>query len=583
LTNSISINLLGGEELFSQLGLSSLRRDLRMASGLVLFTYIAAHLVNHALGLVSLAAAEEGLSFAVQVWNSLPGTMLLYGAAATHFLLALWAVYERRTFRLPPAELLRIALGFTLPVILINHFANTRLAYDLFGLSSDYTRVIANLWAADSQGMQLGLLAPGWLHGCLGLHFAFSRRPLYRRSRLVLFAIALLLPVFSAVGFITMGRELSANPAAVAAAQDYMRPAHDAERVRIARWRNGLLIGYFSIVGAAFGARGVRNVLERGRRRLISISYPGRTVRVPRGWSVLEASRGFHLPHVSMCGGRARCSTCRVRVTAGEDACPVIGKDEQATLDRIGASPDVRLACQLRPSGDVTVVPLVRTAQPIYRPTGQQSDAERDIVVMFCDFLNCDELARNELPQDLLYLLTLYSEALGNSIRAANGTLSTVRLDGICALFDFESGSTNAARSALQAADAIGRAAADLDARLGSTGHRKLNVAVSIHAGRVAVGEISTTDPPTLMAVGEAMEVVDELRKAAAAHGKLFAISEPVTTVAGVESAIGDKVVLWSPGSAAPIAASLSDTAPMPLSWSRTVERRAKWQGLWNG
>ena len=90
-------------------------------------------------------------------------------------MLALWAVYERRTFRLPPAELLRIALGFTMPLILINHFANTRLAYELFSLPTDYTHVIANLWFADSQGMQLGLLAPGWLHGCLGLHFAFGR------------------------------------------------------------------------------------------------------------------------------------------------------------------------------------------------------------------------------------------------------------------------------------------------------------------------------------------------------------------------------------------------------------------------
>src|SRR5712692_7778454 len=135
LTDSINLRLLGSKNLFSQLGLSSLRRNLRMASGLVLFTYITAHLVNHALGLISLDAAEKGLEFAVEVWYSLPGTVLLYGAAATHFLLALWSVYERRTFRLPPAELLRIALGFTLPMILIGHAANTRLAYELYGLS----------------------------------------------------------------------------------------------------------------------------------------------------------------------------------------------------------------------------------------------------------------------------------------------------------------------------------------------------------------------------------------------------------------------------------------------------------------
>ena len=121
LTDAISLRLRGSETLFSHLSFSWLRRNLRMASGLVLFSYITSHLVNHALGLISLETAEKGLEYAVEVWYSTPGTALLYGAAAVHFLLALWSVYERRTFRLPPAELLRIALGFTLPIILINH------------------------------------------------------------------------------------------------------------------------------------------------------------------------------------------------------------------------------------------------------------------------------------------------------------------------------------------------------------------------------------------------------------------------------------------------------------------------------
>src|SRR5260370_867476 len=97
--------------LFSERLSSSIRRNLRMASGLILFTYIAAHLINHALGLISLGTAEAGMEIAVEVWYSLPGTILLYGAFAIHFMMALFAVYERRTFRLPPLELLRIVLG----------------------------------------------------------------------------------------------------------------------------------------------------------------------------------------------------------------------------------------------------------------------------------------------------------------------------------------------------------------------------------------------------------------------------------------------------------------------------------------
>jgi len=60
------------------------RRDLRFASGIVLFTYLTGHLINHALGLVSLNAAEVGLDYATAFWQSPAGTFLLYGGALTH-------------------------------------------------------------------------------------------------------------------------------------------------------------------------------------------------------------------------------------------------------------------------------------------------------------------------------------------------------------------------------------------------------------------------------------------------------------------------------------------------------------------
>lgn len=582
MTDTISLRLPRIDRWLARLDFASLRRALRMGSGFVLFGYITAHLVNHALGLVSLSVAEEGLGYATIVWYSEPGTFLLYGAAAIHFLLALWAVYERRTFRLPPAELLRIALGFTMPMILINHFANTRLAYDLFGLPSEYTRVIADLWLANSQGMQLGLLAPGWLHGCLGLYFAFNRRPWFRRSRFVLFSIALLLPVFSAFGFVAMGRELASNAAAIAAAQAYLGPGHEMQRAGIAQMHNGLLIGYFVIIGSAFGARALRNALENARRRLIAISYPDRTVRVPRGWSVLEASRSYHLPHASMCGGRARCSTCRVRVTVGEDRCPTMGGAERTTLTRIGAAPDVRLACQLRPLDDISVVPLVQTERPVYRTHAPQRSRERQVVVMFCDYLDRDALTRDQLPQDLLYLVTLYGEAVSKAIRSAGGTIGTVGPDGVCAFFGLERQPARAAQRALTAASAIDRVISDLGTRLGREGNRTMKILVTIHAGRAVIGEVSSTDPPAVIAVGDAVTVAAELRKAAAAHDKLFAISEAVTKAAGVEPAGGDKITVAGRGAGGATVAWLSATAPV-LPASQLLERRAALWRMWKG
>ena len=561
---------------------SSLRRTIRMTSGLILFAYIGLHLLNHALGLISLDTAEAGMSVAVELWGSLLGTLLLYGAFVMHFMMALIAVYERRTFRLPPLELFRIALGFTMPILLIGHAASTRLAYELFGLSSDYSRVVSNLWATGNQGWQLGLMAPGWIHGCLGLHFAFNRRPWYRRSRLILFSLALLLPVFSGLGFIAMGKELAASPAAAAATLEYLSPNNAAQRLAIEQWKNNALNTYFAIIGLAFIAREIRNLFEQRGKRLVSVSYPGQTVRVPRGWSVLEASRSFHLPHAAMCGGRARCSTCRVRIAAGRESCPPPAQDEIATLTRIGAPEDVRLACQLRPLGDISVVPLVRTARPVYRQGATQRGGEYEVAVMFCDFRNRAALSRDHLPHDLLHMLTLYAEGVGTAVRACGGTLSYVELDSICALFGHEGGG-NPAQGALRAAGAIEGVIVDLNNRLGRTREDKLDVAVTIHSGHAALGEIGSIDPPMLLAVGEVIDTANEIRKLTAERDVAFAVTEKVYREAELKPVYQDQIVVGrNPGAAV----YLSNAAPIPSpTWTLhgEINRGAMLRKLWAG
>ena len=352
----------------------------------------ATHLTNHAIGLVSLDVAEEGLIVSAQFWSSRGGTILLYGAFAVHFLLAFWAIYERRTFRLPPLELLRIGLGLWLPVLLMGHFTGTRLEFEVLGSSPTYGRIVNELWASNSEWRQIGLLAPGWLHGCLGLHFAFRHRWWWRQMQFALFAIALLLPVLSALGFVTMGRDITRRSAAqqIEEAEPLSAEAR-ATHAKMQRWLDGLIWGYVGLIAATFTARAVRLMVERQRRGLITITYPARKVQVPRGWSVLEASRAFHLAHASSCGGRARCSTCRIRVISGAGACPEPSSEERATLQRIASDPDVRLACQLRPKGDIVVSPLVLSERPIYRAQPAAIENERDAVLLFCDFSNSKE------------------------------------------------------------------------------------------------------------------------------------------------------------------------------------------------
>src|SRR5205807_3833986 len=108
----------------------------------------------------------------------------------------------------------------------------------------------------------------------------------------------------------------------------------------------------------------------------------GRVITAPIGRSILEAVRDAGLPHASVCGGRARCTTCRVRVSEGLAALAPPGRLEAQALARIDAPPNVRLACQTRPRQNVSVIPLLPAgvdATAARRP-GAARERERPIV-----------------------------------------------------------------------------------------------------------------------------------------------------------------------------------------------------------
>src|SRR5207249_9980816 len=245
------------------------RQHFRLASGLILFTYVAAHLANHALGLISLAAAERGLRVAVAVWHSLPGTVLLYGGVGIHITLAFVALYEHRTLRMPPVELLRIALGFGIPTLLIAHAVTTRLAYEAYGAQPDYARNVWMLWHSNHECRQMALLVPGWLHGCLGLNFAFGQRAWFQRVRLVLFGAALLLPVLATLGFLEMLKEVSILAQDPAWFSANVLSLDAVKTAKLAQTSESMLILYFALIGAVFVARMVRSAIESFRGTLI--------------------------------------------------------------------------------------------------------------------------------------------------------------------------------------------------------------------------------------------------------------------------------------------------------------------------
>ena len=100
------------------------------------------------------------------------------------------------------------------------------------------------------------------------------------------------------------------------------------------------------------------------------------------GMSVLEVSRANHIPHASICGGRARCGTCRIIVAAKADL-DSPAEAELATLHRVKAPADARLACQAhllgRPVSVQRVYPAFVDAEAARQPGSWSTESEPEL------------------------------------------------------------------------------------------------------------------------------------------------------------------------------------------------------------
>src|SRR5687767_13468423 len=450
----------------------------RLITGLIVACFVIGHFANHALGVVSIEAMDRMRAALAAWWRSPVGTVLLYGSLLTHFFLALISLYRRTTLRMPMWEALQLALGLAIPPLLIAHVVGTRVTWTLLGHHVDYERVVGLLWSTHWSAIRQSLLLlVVWGHVCFGLHYWLRLKRWYQNAQPLVFAVALLVPALALAGFASAGFYLWPSVESVGGMQKYnvdLAAMTPQERAHIADWRMGLEWAFWILLGGTLLARWLRSRIGATYRvRHAS----GRVITAPVGRSILEAIRDEGLPHASVCGGRARCTTCRVRVSEGLAELPPAGRMEAQALGRIEAPPNVRLACQTRPTRDVAVTPLLPPnvgPTSALQPRSGAQGREREIAAMFVDLRDSTRLGEGRLPYDVVFLMNQFFAEMHASLRATGGYYAQFRGDGLLALYGLESPLRDACRAAVTgAADMQARIenlnrslAADLDAPL---------------------------------------------------------------------------------------------------------------------
>ena len=519
-------------------------RRLRLASGLVLYTYLLTHYANHALGNISLAAMDAGLEYHVQYWQSLPGTLLLYSALTTHAALGLWALYERRHFRWGVIEGVQLITGLSIPFLLAGHVVGQRVALEVFGIERGYAQALHLFWVSSpARGMlQVVALLVAWIHGSIGIYFWLRLKPFFRHAAPFLLTAAVLMPTLALLGYYQAGRTVAALSAIPEWSEQNLslgQTGTPEQNARIAQIRDDTLAAWAASIALVFAARGARALLER-RRGLIRLTYPdGRTIRVPRGLSVLESSWRFNIPHASVCGGRGRCSTCRIRIISDRAALPPPSPAERAVLERAGFGPDapVRLACQLRPQTDVVLVPLLPPNVDVshaYGRTRAHGGEERHVVSMFVDMRGSTRLAEQRMPYDIVFIVNRFLGAVSQAVIEAGGAPNQFLGDGLLALFGVATDSATASRQAIRAAALISRNVDRFNELFAENLNEPVQFGIGIHGGEVILGDVGYGDHRVFTAIGDAVNVTARLQEQTKALQCEVVLSDEVCRNAGL-------------------------------------------------
>jgi adenylate cyclase len=516
----------------------------RLATGLALFFYVLTHNLNHALGLVSLSAMEAARLAFLAFWRPLEPVLLL--AAVLHLAIGLRALFRRKSLRMPLLEGAQLALGLCIPPLIVLHVIGTSVAHALYGLDDRYAYVLWAIWTVSPElgAMQSIALAVAWIHGCIGLNYWLRVKPWFPPWRPLLGALALLIPVLALLGFVAGAREvaaLAADPAWLPAFAAEIATPTQEQVAYLYRLRDWLTLAFVLLVAGVFAARGLRSLATR--RRAIAISYPdGKRVVIQPGTTLLEASRIGGIPHASVCGGRSRCSTCRVRVIAGIESLPPPQEEEGRVLARIHAAPGVRLACQTRPTGPVTIQPLlppeVTAVKALFGGDVSQGK-EQEVAVLFADLRGFTTLAERRLPYDVVFLLNQYFRLTGEAIVAAGGHVDKFIGDGVMAVFGLKGRPELAAAQAL---DAARRMASALDV-FNTQHHAELKtpfrIGIGIHFGPAIVGEMGFAPALSLTAVGDTVNTASRLESATKEENCQLLISETVARAAELPEEVG--------------------------------------------
>jgi adenylate cyclase len=265
----------------------------------------------------------------------------------------------------------------------------------------------------------------------------------------------------------------------------------------------------------------------------ISSQTDNKTIWASPDSTVLDAMLKAKINHTHVCGGNARCSTCRIYIMDGLNNCQPRNEKEKRLAENLGFPQNIRLACQTRINGNITIRRAVVDDLDIKIILKQLGDApgtklgqEKDLAILFTDIVNYTQFAEALPAYDVVHVLNRYYQTMNEIIVQHKGIISDVAGDGILALFGAIGDSKNPVLDAINAVRSMNAALTQFNDYLNQMYEWSFGIRAGINFGKVIVGNFDTGMMSKISAIGDAVNLASRIETANKDFGTQLLISE---------------------------------------------------------
>jgi adenylate cyclase len=278
----------------------------------------------------------------------------------------------------------------------------------------------------------------------------------------------------------------------------------------------------------------LKNNINTSREIMSKISClpDQRSVEINKSDTVLDALLANGIEQTNVCGGNAQCSTCRIMILEGGKNCSTPTDIEKALSKQLDFPVHVRLACQTKVTGDISIRRLVIDNEDIdilesQIATGAVS-SNRDVALLFATIRGATNFDEVNFHYDIVYIMSRYFHRVQKVTKQYGGIIPNVMGTKVMAVFGAEENSSLAAERAVWAGLELLKAIEELNVFLKKLSYNPLNVSIGIHYGTAVLIPIDVNSSNIQTPLGDTASLVSQVEATNRKVGSNLLVSESV-------------------------------------------------------